>query len=152
MKMIDVLNMMAEGKIKNDTKLIASTVLDTYEYRYSTGYRRFFNKYFNEIEDDFSLDEDFLNLEVKLIPPKPKKYLIKVNIKGLIKELTVLNYQRLTGKIHLGSPGDTNFVKTSFTKSEMQSIEPIRAFLDDMKGKYTFIEVEENEGDNRHGN
>lgn len=60
MKMIDVLNMMAEGKVENDTKLIASTDLDDYEYRYSTGYRRFFNKYSNEIEDDFSLNEDFL--------------------------------------------------------------------------------------------
>lgn len=79
MKMIDVLNMMAEGKIKNDTKLIASTVLDTYEYKYSTGYRRFFNKYFNEIEDDFSLDEDFLNIEVELIPPKPKKYYLRLH-------------------------------------------------------------------------
>lgn len=78
MKMIDVLNMMAKGEIKEETKLIASTVLDDYEYRYSTGYRRFFNKYFNEIEDDFSLDEDFLNLEVELIPPKPKKYYLRL--------------------------------------------------------------------------
>lgn len=34
MKMIDVLNLMAEGEIKNDTKLIVSNGLNDYEYRY----------------------------------------------------------------------------------------------------------------------
>ena len=82
-----------------------------------------------------------------MIPHKEKKYLIKINIKGLIRELTVVNYQRLIGEIVLGSPGDTNFVQTSFTKSEMQSIEPIREFLADMKGNYELIEVEDNEID-----
>lgn len=91
MKMIDVLNMMAKGEIKEETKLIASTVLDDYEYRYSTGYRRFFNKYFNEIEDDFSLDEDFLNLEVKLIPPKPKKYYLRLDEDD---DLSYINYNK----------------------------------------------------------
>ena len=61
----------------------------------------------------------------------------------MIRELTVVNYQRLTGKIHLGSPGNTNFVQTSFTKSEMKSIKTVREFLEDMQGKYELIEVDE---------
>lgn len=146
MKMIDVYMKMKNLEMKIGTKLIIGDYTFIYVKRWlsetSVSYR-FEDMKEKMLEDYYDIDLDFLNKEVKLIQPMKKKYLIKVNIKGLIKELTVLNYQRLTGKIHLGYPGDTNFVKTSFTKSEMQSIEPIRAFLDDMKGKYTFIEVEE---------
>lgn len=146
MKMIDVYMKMTNLEIKIGTKLIIGDYTFVYVKRWfseaSVSYR-FEDMKEKMLEDYYDIDLDFLNKEVELIQPMKKKYLIKVNIKGLIKELTVLNYQRLTGKIHLGYPGDTNFVKTSFTKSEMQSIEPIRAFLDDMKGKYTFIEVEE---------
>ena len=80
MKMIDVLNMMAEGKIKEGTKLITDDDLDDYEYRYSEVYQTFMDRYMiNRIEDDFFLDEDFLNIEVKLIQPKPKKYYLRLD-------------------------------------------------------------------------
>lgn len=147
MKMIEVLQKVANGEIKEGTKLVIGgnvySYIDTYtddsgcSFVNEEGYSDTF------LEDEEMITQPFLNLEVELIPPKEKKYLVKVNIKGLIKGLTVLNYQRLTGKIHLGSPGDTNFVKTSFTKSEMQSIKLVREFLDDMQGKYELIEVEE---------
>lgn len=81
MKMIDVLNMMAKGEIKEGTKLIVSTDLDYFEYRYSKGYNMFFNKYSNRIngiEADFYLDEDFLNLEVNVEQPSEQKYYIKL--------------------------------------------------------------------------
>lgn len=137
MKIIDVLNMIAKGEIEKGTKFILNDNLFIFNGR------MFESNELTYLENCIFLNEKDLNKEVELIQPMKKKYLIKVNIKGLIKELTVLNYQRLTGKIHLGSPGDTNFVKTSFTKSEMQSIEPIRAFLEDMQGKFEMIEVEE---------
>lgn len=136
MELINVLNLMAEGKIKEGTKL----EFDGFEYEFSEDH--FEDGIGDWLEDVHEISASFLNQEVELIPPKEKKYLIKVNIKGLIKELTVLNYQRLTGKIHLGYPGDTNFVKTSFTKSEMQSIQHIREFLEDMQGKYELIEID----------
>ena len=150
MKMIDVLNMMAKGKIKEGTKLKNGYKIYDYinDYTDDSDDCSFVNQEDDRdelLEDNELITTDFLNIEVELIPPKPKKYLIKVNIKGLIKELTVLNYQRLTGKIHLGFPGDTNFVKTSFTKSEMQSIQPVREFLEDMEGKYELVEVTEDE-------
>lgn len=146
MKMIEVLNMMAKGEIKEGTKLIASTVLDDYEYRYSTGYRRFFNKYFNEIEDDFSLDEDFLNIDVEMIPPKEKKYLVKFNMRGLrsdIDEFCYLNYVKTYEYVDVDDKKQTVSHKTHFTKKELQSIKPVRKFLEDMQGKYEFIEVKE---------
>lgn len=137
MKIIEILGKVANGEIEKGTKFILNDNLFIFNGRL------FESNDSTYLENCIFLNEKDLNKEVELIEPMKKKYLIKVNIKGLIRELTVLNYQRLTGRIHLGSPGNTNFVQTSFTKSEMQSIEPIREFLDDMKGKYTFIEVEE---------
>lgn len=147
MKMIDVLNLMAEGKIENDTKLIASTVLDTYEYRYSTGYRRFFNKYFNEIEDDFSLDEDFLNIEAELIPPKEQKYRIKLPhtefyvgfAKNKNNEKEIFPYIKdnptIEALIQVGIEKGLEF-KTEFTEKDFEEIEelqPYKAFKELVK-------------------
>lgn len=137
MKIIEVLQKVANGEIKKGTKFILGDNLFIFNGR------MFESNELTYLENCIFLNEKDLNKEVELIQPMKKKYLIKVNIKGLIKELTVLNYQRLTGKIHLGSPGDTNFVKTSFTKSEMQSIKSVREFLKDMQGKYELIEVDE---------
>lgn len=147
MKLIDVLVKQANKEIKEGT-ILRITDEELFgkksEFEFEFYEDHFFCKEGLKIEELYSFDTDFLNSEVDLlIFPKEKEYLISVHIKGLIRELTVLNYQRLTGKIHLGSPGNTNFVQTSFTKSEMKSIEPIREFLDDMKGMYTFIEVDE---------
>lgn len=143
MKMIDVLNLMAEGNIKNYTKLIASTDLVDYEYRYSTGYHTFFDKYSNRIEYGFFLDEDFLNIEVELIPPKEKKYLIKVNVQGLREDFAYLNYTKSRNCVVIHGKVDCATYKTHFTKSELQSIQLVREFLEDMEGKFELIEVEE---------
>ncbi|MCJ0567016.1 hypothetical protein V4S36_07590 [Enterococcus cecorum] len=150
MKMIDVYMKMTNLEIKIGTKLIIGDYTFSYVKRWlsetSVSYR-FEDMKEKTLEDYYGIDLDFLNKEVELIQHMKKKYLIKINIKGLIRELTVVNYQRLIGEIVLASPGDTNFVQTSFTKSEMQSIEPIREFLADMKGKYELIEVEDDEID-----
>lgn len=137
MKIIEILKKVANGEIEKGTKFILNDNLFIFNGR------MFESNELTYLENCIFLNEKDLNKEVELIQPMKKKYLIKVNIKGLIKELTVLNYQRLTGKIHLGSPGDTNFVKTSFTKSEMQSIKSVREFLKDMEGKFELIEVDE---------
>lgn len=144
MKLIDVINKWANNEIENETKLIVYDEAGRrYDYIFDARSDEFYDKYGNTLGGNPMMSIDYLTYEVKIIPPEEKKYLISVHIKGLIRELTVINYHRLLGKISLDSPSDTNFVQTSFTKSEMQSIEPIREFLDDMKGKYTFIEVEE---------
>ena len=150
MKMIDVLNMMAEGKIEKGTKLIVSTDLNDYEYRYSKGYNAFFDKHLARIEEDFFLDKDFLNLEVKLIPPKEKKYLVKFNMRGLRngREYLNLDYdKRGDERVHLNDKCETLSMQTEFTEDELKSIQPVREFLEDMEGKYTLIEVEDNEND-----
>lgn len=142
MKMIDVLNMMAKGEIKHGTKLITDDDLDDYAYQYSELHQAFMNRYMNRIEDEFFLDEDFLNIEVELIPPK-KKYLIKLTIRGLNDENTYLNRNRKKNIIFLSDNSEGQYSQTKFTKQEMQSIQPVKEFLEDMEGKYELIEVKE---------
>lgn len=156
MKMIDVLNLMAKGKIEKDTKLIVSNGFGEYEYKYKyrKGYRAFYNNFDKisklRIDEQFRLDEDFLNLEVKLI--QPKKYLVKLNIRWLPQPFEYLNYFELGKCVMIDRETGNESYKTQFTKQELQSIQPVREFLEDMEGKYELIEVKENEGDNQHGN
>lgn len=153
MKMIEVLDLMAEGEIEKDTKLIVSDGFGEYEYKYKQrkGYRAFYNNFDKNskvrIDDEFRLDKDFLNLEVKLIPPMKKKYLIKVNVQWFDKGFAYLNYDKQRNCVIIYTEVETITYKTQFTKQELQSIKPIREFFEDMEGKYELIEVEDNEID-----
>ena len=151
MKMIDVLNLMAKGKIEKDTKLIVSDGFGEYEYKYKyrKGYRAFYNNFDKipklRIDEQFRLDEDFLNLEVKLIQPKEKKYLIKLNVQGLREDFAYLNYFERINRVMIHDEDDYGIFKTKFTKQELKSIQPVREFLEDMEGKFKLIEADDNE-------
>lgn len=148
MKMIDVYMKMTNFEIKIGTKL----VIDGYAFDYvkrwlsetSLSYRFEYGKG-KTLEDYYDIDLNFLNKEVEMIEPKEKKYLIAVHIKGLTNEATFLNYQPLLNKLSLGGAGQTYFTTTFFTKAELQSIQPVREFLEDMQGKYELIEVDKDE-------
>lgn len=74
MKMIDVLNMMAKGEIKNGTILtIKSNIGAIYRYKYVD------NCFLNDCHLPLNIcDESHLNREVTIIEPKPKKYQLKL--------------------------------------------------------------------------
>ncbi|MCJ0598034.1 hypothetical protein MMJ46_12365, partial [Enterococcus cecorum] len=99
------------------------------------------------LEDEEMITQPFLNLEVELIPPKEKKYLVKLHIKGLLNIRNYLNYYNdgIKQWIELGNDLVQGFYQTCFTKQELQSIKLVREFLEDMQGKYELIEVEDNE-------
>lgn len=150
MKMIEVLDLMAKGKIKEGTKLKIGYKI----YDYIKDYTESENCSFVNREDDRTeflednefITTDFLNKEVELIAPKPKEYLVKINIRGLQGRFAYLNYCGTSGRVNLHdryklSPS----IQTEFTKQELQSIQPVREFLEDMQGKYELIEVEDNE-------
>ena len=152
MKMIDVLNMMAKGEIKEGAKLkIGGNVysyIDTYTD--DSGYCSFVNEegYSDTfLEDEEMITQPFLNLDVELIQPKPKKYLVKFNMRGLKEPFRYLNYIENDEFVHINDKRGITFAKNSFTKDELQSIQPVREFLEDMEGKYELIEVEDNEID-----
>ena len=132
MKMIDVLNMMAKGEIKERTILL----FDGYQYRYV-------NNHFEDdsghwLEANHAIIPYFLNQEVLMIFPKEKKYLIKVRNWYLTYDLDENNVVLATKRVAM-------FRKSHFTKSETQSILAVNKFLEDIQGEYEVIEVKEDE-------
>ena len=146
MKMIDVLNMMAKGEIKDQTILdVYDHTGDIYTYTFDEEFKAFYDEYDNEMAGDFEISNKFLNYEVELITPKEKKYLVKLHIKGLLNIRNYLNYYNdgIKQWIEIGNNLVQGFYQTRFTKQEMQDIKLVREFLEDMEGKYELIEVEE---------
>ena len=117
--MIDVLNLMAKGKIEKDTKLIVSDGFGEYEYKYRKGYRAFYNNFDKiskmRIDDEFRLDEDFLNLEVELIPPKPKKYYLRLDEDD---EFSYIN-KNVHFSYEVANKSEHTNYKTKFTQEEI---------------------------------
>lgn len=138
MKMIEVLQKVANGEIKEGTKFILNDDLFIFN-------GRVFESGLYLLENCMFLKEEDLNQEVELIQPKPKKYLVKINIRGLQERFTYLNYKETSGYVNLDSKYRLSSIRTEFTKSELESIQPVKEFLDDMQGKYELIEVEDNE-------
>lgn len=146
MRLIDVLIKLANGEIEDkSTLLVENEQGETFECVYYESYRVFRGQCCSTLEDDFGIDKDFLNYEVELIPPKEKKYLIKFNMRGLNEYFTYLNYSELRNCVMIDNKSEDEIHKIHFTKSELQSIQPVREFLEDMKGKYELIEVTDDE-------
>ena len=146
--MIDVLVKLANGEIKDGTLLkIVDEKYDAKQsaFEFSGGY--FYHEEDFSLEGLYSFDFDFFNREVELIPPKEKKYLVKFNMRGLQERFTYLNYGENSRYVHLHDKYGASSVQTEFTEDELQSIQPVKEFLDDMQGKFELIEVEENEID-----
>ncbi|KLO71581.1 hypothetical protein [Enterococcus cecorum] len=150
MKLIDVLVKQANKEIKEGTILkVPDEGLfgkkSIFEFEFYGG--SFYSEEGLSVEELYPLDTDFLNSEVELIPPKEKKYLIRVNIQGLHEDFAYLNYSELQSYVVIDSKFDFERCRTHFTKKEMQSIQPVREFLEDMQGKYELIGVDDNEID-----
>lgn len=82
MKVIEVMQLMSEGKIKDKTIL---EVLDnkgktirTYKYDANALSENFYDECDDALTDDYDFNIEFLNLNVKLTDPKPKKYYLKL--------------------------------------------------------------------------
>ena len=126
----------------NDIKNIRPSCV---AYVYLEGkYNSFYSntKYRRELGGYFKISGDFLNYEVELIPPKEKKYLVKLTIRGINDENTYLNRNRKRNVIFLSDNFEGQYSQTKFTKQEMQDIQLVREFLEDIEGKYKLIEVE----------
>lgn len=146
MKMIEVLNMMAKGEIKEGTKLkFVDSCNEIVSYIYDEEMNAFYDEAQYDLGSEGEICGPFLNKKVELIPPKEKKYLVKLHIKGLLNIRNYLNYYNdgIKQWIEIGNNLVQGFYQTRFTKQEMQDIKLVREFLEDMEGKYELIEVEE---------
>ena len=143
MKMIEVFDLMAKKEIEHETQLIIHYDSACHSFRYHKLYQTFLNDNYERMEEEFIFGDDFLNFEVELIPPKEKKYLVKFNMRGLKESFRYLNYFENDEFVHINDKRGITFAKNSFTKDELQSIQPVREFLEDMKGRYELVEVED---------
>lgn len=142
MKMIDVFNLMAKDEIKNGTEIVFYYDFEAYVYKYHELYQTFLNNDSKRMEEEFVFGGDFLNYNVKLIPPKEKVYLVKFNMRGLRTGKEYLNYDKQDGDVSIYDDDQVWTFQTRFTEKELQDIKQVREFLEDMKGKYRLIEVE----------
>lgn len=119
MKMIDVLNKLAKGKIKEGTKLKMGYKIYDYinDYTGSDDCSFVNQEDVGDIflEDDELITKSFLNYEVELIPPKPKKYYLRLDKDdnfSYINKNVYFSYEVANKSEH------TNY-KTKFTQEEI---------------------------------
>lgn len=142
MKMIDVLNMMAKGEIKEGTILkFVDSCNETVSYIYDEEMNAFYDELQYDLGSEGEICGTFLNKKVELIPPKEKKYFVKFNMRGLRNDMNYLNYYKDNEHVYIFDKGEIFSVQTKFTEKEMQSIKVVREFLEDMEGKYELIEA-----------
>ena len=144
MKMIEVMIKLANGWIEDQTTLKIYDPLVSHTYTFERKYNSFYSntKYRRELGGHFKTSGDFLNYEVELIPPKEKEYLVKFNMRGLKNGKEYLNYDKHCGHVSLNDKQETSLIQTKFIKKELQDIQQVHEFLEDMKGKYELIEVD----------
>ncbi|CAI3336605.1 hypothetical protein CIRMBP1307_00328 [Enterococcus cecorum] len=147
MKMIEVLQKVANGEIKDQTTLKIYDTHVFHTYTFEGKYNSFYSntKYRRELGGYFKISGDFLNYDAELIPPKPKKYRVRFKLLGSSKKGSFLSLEKCPYGVFLSIQEGTGDIKTQFTKSELQSIKPVKEFLDDMQGKFELIEVEDDE-------
>lgn len=137
MKMIDVFNLIAEGKIEEGTKLIVSDDFEEFEYTYLKIYRTFVDEYLDELDERFNIDEDFLNWEVRL-EKQIEKYRIKLphsefyvgfafNEDG---EKEIIPYSRCSISELIIQSAEKNglMFKTQFTEQDLVEIEELQPY------------------------
>lgn len=120
MKMIDVLNMMAEGKIKEGTKLKNGYKIYDYinDYTDDSDDCSFVNQEYGGtrfLEDSELITKSFLNLEVELIEPKPKKYYLRLDGDD---ELSYINLNKYASYEIAGKNEYVGY-KTKFAQEEI---------------------------------
>ena len=118
MKMIEVLQLISEGKIKDKTTLEIYDPIDKlYTYTFNGKFKAFYSntKYSEELSCYFKLNDMFLNFEVELIPPKPKKYYLRLDKDdncSYINKNVYFSYE-------VANKSERNNYKTKFTQEEI---------------------------------
>lgn len=138
MKMIDVLSLLAKGKIDENTTLIVSDDYGEFEYKYLKKYRSFVDEDLDELDKRFDIDENFLNQKVRLEMPN-KKYRIKLPhtefyvgfAKNKNNEKEIFPYIKdnptIEALIQIGIEKGLEF-KTEFTEKDFDEIEELQPY------------------------
>lgn len=139
MKMIDVLIKLANGEIKDQTTLKIYDTHVFHTYTFEGKYNSFYSntKYRRELGGYFKISGDFLNYDVELIPPKSKKYYLRLDKDD--------NYSYINKNVYfpyeVANKSEHNNYKTKFTQEEIDG----SIFLKFIEQHGIKEEVEENE-------
>lgn len=139
MKMIDVLSLMAKGKIEENTTLIVSNGFKEFEYKYRKIYRTFVDEDLCKFDGRFNIDKDFLNSEARLEQPKEQKYRIKLPYSELYiflckdedDEIKIYTFEKDTPIIEIfirAAEACRLKYKTEFTEQDFEEIEELKPY------------------------
>lgn len=120
-KIIDVLIKLANGEIKDQTTLkIHDPVNTLYTYTFNEKYKSFYSntEYSRELGNYFKINDNFLNREVELIPPKPKKYYLRLDENN---NLSYINYNKEEYYFMIASEYETPKSQSKFTQEEIDN-------------------------------
>ena len=140
MKMIELLAKIANNEVEDGAIIkFVDRCDEVVHLSYDGAFDAFYDIHGDQLGDYYEISKPFLNLDIEYIPPKNILYTIKLNIRGL-KNICV-NLNKATNEIVLGSNFDNQQFQAHFTKAEMQNIQSLREFLEDVTGKYELIKV-----------
>lgn len=122
MKMIDVLTKVANNEIKDQTVLeihnpVGNGKVCTYTFDGKT--KMFYNGSNWALDYCYKLDDKFLNFDVRLIPPKPKKYYLRLNRDN---DFSYVNWDKRSS-YEFSVSCDYFGYKTKFTQEEIDNNE-----------------------------
>ena len=137
--MIEVFNLMAEGKIEEGTKLIVSDGFQEFEYEYIKRYLNFVDEDLDDLDERFNIDENFLNREVHLEQPKVYKYRIKLphsefyvgfarSKEGEKEFIPYVKDSPLIEMFILGATENGLKYQTEFTEKDFEKIEELQPY------------------------
>lgn len=119
MKMIDVIVKLANGEIEDQTVLkIYDPMGKVNTYTFNGETKTFYNGYMELYF--FKLDDKFLNFDVKLIPPKSKKYYLRLNKDN---DFSYVNWDGLNSCEFATKQRYYFGYKTKFTQEEIDGCE-----------------------------
>ena len=120
MKMIEVFDLMAKKEIKHETQLIIHYDSVCCSFRYHKLYQTFLNDNYERMEEEFVFGCDFLNFEVELIPPKPKKYQLRLYEDDDLSYVTRSSYDS-DFNYDFGDENEIMEFKTKFTQEQIDN-------------------------------
>lgn len=144
MKMIDVLIKLVNGEIEDQTVLEIHNPIGNgkiYIYTFDSETMLSYNGFNWALDDHYKLDDKFLNFNVKLIPPKPKKYYLRLNKDD---SFSYVHWDGRSSCEFTTKQRDYFGYKTKFTQEEIDGCE----FLKFVEKYGVKEEVKDNEDEN----
>lgn len=121
--MIDVLIKVANDEIKDQTVLEIHDPIGNgkvYTYTFNDESKMFYNGFNWALDYYYNLDDKFLNFDVGLIPPKPKKYYLRLNRNN---DFSYVNWDGRSSCEFATKQRYYFGYKTKFTQEEIDSCE-----------------------------